>query len=1105
MSTKGSIIPSTLRPSASAISVYALLVLGAFSEVDAQLTEVWVDFTYPSIEIGTPAQPFDTLAEALSSVDPNGAIHVAPGASHETLSITGPVTIQASSGLVRIGDLSSPFGSGTPYEVLKITELMYNPGDGGAEYLELQNTGFQSLDVSGVYFSEGIVFTFPADTMLAPGEYTVLIRDSDLSFFLDLYPGVSIDGAYSGALSNGRETISLSDPQDNMFLTITYNDGFPWPAGADGQGFSLVIIDPQVKMGGGASNWRASGELGGSPAQSDIDPNNPVIFINEALTHTDAPQVDSVEIYNPTGDAVDIRGWFLTDDLSLPQKAIVPDRPEFASIPAGGYAIIDETDFFDAPGSIGMQTLPGFRLSSHGEDIYIFSANALGYLTGYVHGFSFEGSENGVSFGRHVTSDGREHFVAQTANTFGAANAGPAVGPVVITEVHYHPLPNGVEYVEITNISNQSVKLWDDSPGGDSSKTFRITGIGFSFDTGIAIPKNDKILVVDTEPAAYIAQFGDPGIPVYGPFGNDPELPEDTLSNGGETIRLQWPDTPDEVTPGVFITPYIDMDPVRYNDGTPWPDADGNGDSLIRVGSAGFGGEPSNWIALGPSYQPGQGVSTLAFSVPRGFYDGVVNLTLSTATTGANIRFTMDGTVPTDSNGTIYSTPIVISSNTVIRASGFKTDFLNSAVETHTYIMNADAAAKSLPAISVVGDPGGSLYEPDGVMAIVGGHYEPEDLWYEVWKSDGPGDYNNPMQRGIDFERPVSFEVILPADNSGFQEDCGLRVHGSSWHRPRYFRANDWTGCTSDNLNYAKFSFRLIFRKEYGAKRLEYPLIPASIRPTHDQVVLRGGHNDTCDPFIHDELARRLYSDMGHVASLGMLAHLFLNGEYKGFYNPAERIDEKFLQDNFFSTADWDVITHRSQVRNGDDVAWIALLDFAQMQDLSNQALYDQMASMIDVDDFIDYLILELFTNNADWPDVNWISARERTPGAKWQFYVWDSEFAFRPDYLTRIGFNEYPQNRGDGLNGEETEIAWIYRALRANPAFSQSFNERVHLHMLGTGALALQNVTNRFTELQLELDSVLPGMSTFILDEFLPVRYNIVLDAFFDEGLYTP
>ena len=56
-----------------------------------------------------------------------------------------------------------------------------------------------------------------------------------------------------------------------------------------------------------------------------------------------------------------------------------------------------------------------------------------------------------------------------------------------------------------------------------------------------------------------------------------------------------------------------------------------------------------------------------------------------------------------------------------------------------------------------------------------------------------------------------------------------------------------------------------------------------------------------------------------------------------------------------------------------------------------------------------------------------------------------------------------------------------------------------------GTGALTLQNVTNRFTELQLELASVIPGMSTFILDDFLPVRYDIVLDAFYDEGLYTP
>lgn len=61
-----------------------------------------------------------------------------------------------------------------------------------------------------------------------------------------------------------------------------------------------------------------------------------------------------------------------------------------------------------------------------------------------------------------------------------------------------------------------------------------------------------EILSVDESSAA---QFGDPGFPVYGPFGNDPDLSGDTLSNGGETIRLQWPDAPDEVSPGVFATP----------------------------------------------------------------------------------------------------------------------------------------------------------------------------------------------------------------------------------------------------------------------------------------------------------------------------------------------------------------------------------------------------------------------------------------------------------------------------------------------------------------------------------------------------------------------
>jgi hypothetical protein len=1079
---------------------------GVIATAQAGFDDLWVDFSYQSVEEGTLARPFDTLAETLSLLNANGTVHLAPYSSHETLTIDQALTLEATSGTVRIGLLSAQHGSGSPYEALLITEIMYHPVDGGAEYIEFQNTGSTSVNLNGVYFSAGVTYTFPGGTNLAAGAYLVLVRDSDAVAFASLYPSVTIGGLYAGGLANSGELISLNDPAHNTFLELTYNDAYPWPDGADGLGFSLVVNNPTYPIQT-ASNWRASSDLNGSPGESEVDANNPLVLINEVLTHTDLPDVDAVEFYNASGGSIDIRGWFISDDKTNPFKAKVPHRAEFASIANGGYVTVYETDFNDAPGTVGGQALPGFRLSSHGESIYLFSANASEQLTGYVHGFDFGASENGVSFGRIVTSDNREHFVAQSSVTLGAVNSGPAVGPLVITEIHYNPLPNGVEYVEITNTSNSRVYLYDNSSGGDNANTYRVTGIGYRFPLLSFIRAGEKLLIVDMDPLDYIAEFGDPGIDVYGPFGNDPTSNSDSLSNGGETVRVQWADHEDEVSPGVFFVPYIDMETVRYNDVAPWPNADNNGKSLTRTNNAGFGGEPTHWTADTPEHQIGQGVGSLTFSTPRGFYSGTVNLGITTTTSGAQIKYTTDGSEPSDTNGAVYGGTIPISSNAVIRARGFKSGFLDSATKTHTYIMNASAAVQSLPAISIVGDPGESIDAPNGVMAIVGGEYVPEDDWYTVWKKVNGSDYNNPIQRGKDYERPVSFELIYPADNSGIQEDCGIRVQGSDWHRARYYNAADWTGCTGDDLNYSKFSFRLAFRKEYGATSLDFPmfdLMPLS--SNYDQIVLRGGHNDTCDPFVKDELARRLHADMGALASTGSNAHLFINGEYKGFYNPTARLDEAFFQEQTGSNDAWDVITAGSEgLRDGDEIAWDALLTFAQTEDLSIPAKYDEMAEMIDIDDFIDYLIVELFTNNADWPNINWVSAREKSATGKWRFYVWDSEFAFRPSYLNRIAFDEYPQNRGDGLNGEETEIAWIYRALRQNSQFDARFNDRIHTHFFNGGALMSSNVATRFNELKNEMALSIPTMSTHISGDFLTTRYGVFLNACQAQGLYIP
>jgi hypothetical protein len=419
--------------------------------------------------------------------------------------------------------------------------------------------------------------------VLAPGGYVVLVRDSDVAAFESMYPGVTIGGVYTGALNNGGEDIEVRDAESTVLVYVDYDDAPPWPTSADGLGYSLVIIDPAGDPND-PYNWRASTNSSGSPGASVPPPGIPAVVINEALTHTDLPAVDAIEIHNSTGSSADVRGWYLTDNRTVPKKALIPDEPQY-NIAPGGYAIITEDDFGYDPGP----GLPGFFLSSHGgEGVYIYSADVGGNITGYSQGFEFGASENGVSFGRHVSSDDKEHFVAQSSDTLGSANAGPKVGPLVISEIYYHPVEGEVEYIELTNISGATVNLWDDSVGGEPNNTYMVNGIGFAFDPGTTIGPGEILIVADTDSPK-------PTEPTYGPFGGG-----SVLDSAGEALTLLWPDTPD-----YSYVPYIVMDKVRYDDESPWPDADGNGMALRRIDNFAFGNDPANWEAVTPTHYPG--------------------------------------------------------------------------------------------------------------------------------------------------------------------------------------------------------------------------------------------------------------------------------------------------------------------------------------------------------------------------------------------------------------------------------------------------------------------------------------------------------------------
>jgi hypothetical protein len=244
----------------------------------------------------------------------------------------------------------------------------------------------------------------------------------------------------------------------------------------------------------------------------------------------------------------------------------------------------------------------GFGLGADGDEVWLFSANAAGELTGYFHGHRFGAADNGVSFGRQVTSDGREHFVAQTTPTLGLANAGPRVGPVVLTEIMYHPpdLPDGSdnraeEYLGLLNTAATAVPLFHpDHPAA----TWELRGgIAFDFPTNQTLAGSEVIVVVNFDPtdtaaaAAFRMRYGlDPGLRLFGPYAGK-------LNNDGDRLALQKPSL---LNSGLLVPVLVDE--VEYGDRAPWPEgADGSGLSLQRLNPSAYGNEPANWIAAPPS------------------------------------------------------------------------------------------------------------------------------------------------------------------------------------------------------------------------------------------------------------------------------------------------------------------------------------------------------------------------------------------------------------------------------------------------------------------------------------------------------------------------
>ena len=356
-------------------------------------------------------------------------------------------------------------------------------------------------------------------------------------------------------------------------------------------------------------------------------------------------------------------------------------------------------------------------------------------------------------------------------------------------------------------------------------------------------------------------------------------------------------------------------------------------------------------------------VADVHFSVERGFFRMPFNLSLQSPTPGATVIYTLDGSPPTLTNGLPYINPIPIAVTRVIRAAAFLTHAMPSRIQTHTYLFNLPSPRLRLPALSLV-TSSNNLFGRTGIM-----------------------EQPNPRYHGPQWERPVSAEWIRPEDNGGFQVDCGIRIQGGDYVRGQY-------NYRTSVLPFSKYSFRLYFRGEYGQGRLHEPLFPDTTQASFDTIVLRAGMNDPSNPFITDEFVRGLARDTGQPAAVGTFVNLFLNGVYKGYYNPCERIDVDSLRAYHGGGELWDLIAQNGEVREGNLASWNALRIFANTHNLNDESEYLALARQLDLTNFVDYLCPLIYVDNDDWPHNNWRVARERVPDAVFRFYVWDSEWA---------------------------------------------------------------------------------------------------------------
>jgi hypothetical protein len=498
-----------------------------------------------------------------------------------------------------------------------------------------------------------------------------------------------------------------------------------------------------------------------------------------------------------------------------------------------------------------------------------------------------------------------------------------------------------------------------------------------------------------------------------------------------------------------------------------------------------------------------------------GYYAATINVTLTHPVAGVDIRYTLDGSIPTQSSP-LYSGPIALTDNfgtpnswseiptnpgfnypigdynairadnrgwlppytevfkaNALRCKTFKTNYIPSSIKSQTFIIdNLLNSRYSTPIISIITDSVNFFNDASGIY-VYGDH-----------------PFGNYDQSGRDWERPVHIEFFEDDGTLAFQQDAGARIHGG--------------GGRHSTIK----TLRLYARNDYGTQSFDYAIFPNENTEVFNRLLLRnGGHRPDCFP--KDDLSSGLVASLPFDRQRSRHTVVLVNGEYWGVHTIKERFDDYYLSNEYHTNRnDVAILDAEASIFKGDPIDTVHyddMLNFAASNDLSVVSNYDYMGTQMDIESYINYQASEIYIGNADWPSSNILFWRKTIPqylpsapyghDGRWRWMFYDLDGAFGGSCNTVfVTFNTLAQAVSTSPTfGSYTKL---FRNLLENDQFKYDFINR---------SCDLINSTFNSTHVRSKIDEIDTKLSPEMLEHVARWRYPSVSTTLADRANEIP